>query len=320
MICLGIESTAHTLGVGVSNGKKVLSNEKDMYKPVKEGIVPRKAAEHHAQVVGEVLGRALSKAGVSLSEIDVFSFSQGPGLGACLKIGAGASVYLSQKYGKPLVGVNHCHAHLEISRFLLKMKDPLYVYVSGGNTQIIVGKKGGLPFSVLGETLDIGVGNLFDSLARELEFEYAHGSEVAKLAAKGKYFELPYTVKGMNFAFSGLLTSAVREKGRKSKEDICKSVMDTAFAEVCEASERALLMSKKKELIVCGGVAQNAQLCGHLKEMCEENSVKFGAAPNEFNADNGGMIAHTGMMSYMRNKRSLKDVKINQYWRIDEVE
>ncbi|VVB58724.1 tRNA N6-adenosine threonylcarbamoyltransferase [Candidatus Anstonella stagnisolia] len=319
MICLGIESTAHTIGVGVSNGKKVLSNDKGMYKPVKEGIVPRKAAEHHAQVVGEVLERAISKAGVSLSEIDVFSFSQGPGLGACLKIGAGASVYLSQKFGKPLVGVNHCHAHLEISRFLLKMKDPLYVYVSGGNTQIIVGKKGGLPFSVLGETLDIGVGNLFDSLARELEFEYAHGSEVAKLAARGKYFELPYTVKGMNFAFSGLLTAAVREKEKKSAEDICKSVMDTAFAEVCEASERALLMSKKKELIVCGGVAQNAQLCAHLKEMCEENSVKFGVALNEFNADNGGMIAHTGMMNYLKDKKGLKEVRINQYWRIDEV-
>jgi len=335
MICLGIESTAHTLGVGVSNGRKVLSNEKDMYKPIKEGIVPRKAAEHHAQVVGEVMERALEKANVSLSEIDVFSFSQGPGLGACLKIGAASALYLSQKYGKPLVGVNHCHAHLEISRFLLGMKDPLYVYVSGGNTQIIVGKRGGVPFSVLGETLDIGVGNLFDSLARELEFEYAHGSEVAKKAAQGKYFELPYTVKGMNFAFSGLLTAAVREKGKRSSEDICRSVMDTAFAEVCEAGERALLMSKKKELIVCGGVAQNAQLCKSLKGMCGENSVRFGVAPNEFNADNGGMIAHTGVQNYLKGKKGLKEVhverpcgrssrkpsvcSINQYWRIDEV-
>lgn len=319
MLCLGIESTAHTLGVGVSNGKKVLSNEKSVYKPVREGIVPRKAAEHHAQVMGEVLERAVSKAGVGQEQVDVFSFSQGPGLGACLKIGAGASVYLSQKYKKPLVGVNHPHAHLEISRFLLGMKDPLYVYVSGGNTQIIVGRRGGLPFSVLGETLDIGVGNLFDSLARELGFEYAHGSEVAKLAAKGEYFELPYTVKGMNFAFSGLFTAALRERGKRSSADICRSVMDTAFAEVCEASERALLMSKKKELIVCGGVAQSAQLCAHLKEMCEENSVKFGVAPNEFNADNGGMIAHTGMMNYMGNRKGLKEACINQYWRIDEV-
>lgn len=319
MLCLGIESTAHTLGIGVGDGKKMLSNEKSMYKPFKEGIVPRKAAEHHASVIGETMERALGKAGVGLGEIGLFAFSQGPGLGPCLKIGAGASVYLSQKCKKPLVGVNHCHAHLEICRHLEKLKDPLYVYVSGGNTQIIVGKKGSAPFCVLGETLDIGVGNLFDSLARKLEFEYAHGSEVAKLAALGEYFELPYTVKGMNFAFSGLLTAAVKMKGEKSNEDICRSVMDTAFAEICEASERALLMSKKKELAVCGGVAQNAQLCKNLREMCKENGVRFAVAPNEFNADNGGMIAHTGVMNYLKSKKGVKDAQINQYWRIDEI-
>ena len=320
MIALGIECTAHTLGVGICNERKMLANEKEMYKPVKEGIVPRKAAEHHARMIGKVMGRALEKASVGLKEVDVIAFSQGPGLGPCLKIGAAASVYLSLKYEKPLVGVNHCHAHLEICKRMCNLKDPLFVYVSGGNTQLVVGKKGGVPFRVLGETLDIGVGNLFDSLARELEFEYAHGSEVAKLASVGEYFELPYTVKGMNFAFSGLLTAAAKMKGKKSTEDICRSVMDTAFAEICEASERALLMSGKKELAVCGGVAQNAHFCSLLRGMCKENGARFVLAPNEFNADNGGMIAHTGIVQYLEEKKiDARKAQISQYWRIDEV-
>src|SRR3989338_11556523 len=140
---------------------------------------------------------------------------------------------------------------------MLSMMDPLYVYVSGANTQLIAANRPsarGPRFSVLGETLDMGLGNLFDVFAREAEFEYPHGSEVAKLASRGRYFPLPYTVKGMNFAFAGLLTSAVRSLGKQSKEDICRSLLETSFAELCEAAERALCLTSKKEVTVCGGV------------------------------------------------------------------
>jgi len=326
MLTLGFESTAHTFGVGIydSDSDRVLANCKAYYKPVKEGIVPRKAADHHAQNGKKVLDGALSDAKLALDDVDVFCYAAGPGLGPCLKTGYAAASFLSSMQGKPLVAVNHCHAHIETSRWQLKMENPLALYVSGGNTQIVGGevKKGvfGPPFNVFGETLDIGVGNLFDSFARELGEEFAHGSIIAQHAEKGKNcIELPYTVKGMNFAFSGLFTNAVKKIGKVDANDLCFSLMETAFSELCEATERALLLSGKTELLVAGGVAQNKTLCTKLKIVADENSAVFGVADNQFNADNGGMIAQTGYIQFKRGKRAMP-FAVNQKWRIDEVE
>ena len=339
MICLGIESTAHTLGVGICRrtGKNilVLANEKSMYKPeAGQGILPRAAADHHGENFLPVLSKALEDAGIGLRDVDLFSFSQGPGIGQCLRVSCAGAKYLASKYGKPLVGVNHCAAHLEISRGLLSMRDPLYVYVSGANTQLIAGNAAGAGgnvhaanlaqgsprYSVLGETLDMGLGNLFDVFAREAGFAYPHGSEVARMAQAGEYFPLPYTVKGMNFAFAGLLTSAVREMGRRKTEDVCRSLMETAFAELCEAAERALCLTEKKEMTVCGGVAQNARFCEMLSMVAKEQGAGFGVAAAEYNADNGAMIAYTGILEHMRGKRdAMGSLAPNGYWRIDEV-
>ncbi len=345
MLVLGFESTAHTFGVGIydSASNRIIANKKAFYKSLNEGIVPRKAADHHAQNASKVLGVALAEAGISLSDIDVFAYAAGPGLGPCLKTGYAAAKYLSLMHKKPLVPVNHCHAHIETARWQLKMKNPLALYVSGGNTQIVSGMKYGgktknagrgtaknshavvfgPPFFVYGETLDIGVGNLFDSFARELGEEFAHGSVIAAKAEKGKnYIELPYTVKGMNFAFSGLFTAAakkIRQPGIDTN-DLCFSLLETAFSELCEATERALLLSGKKELLVAGGVAQNKVLCGKLKLVADENDVLFGVADNQFNADNGAMIAQTGYVQYKRGKAIAQAKAFSrQKWRIDEV-
>jgi N6-L-threonylcarbamoyladenine synthase len=271
-----------------------------------------------------VLQEALLSSGISLGQVDLFSFSQGPGIGQCLRVSCAMAKFLSSKCKKPVVGVNHCHAHLEISRGLLGMKDPLYVYVSGANTQIITenrkGRGKGARFSVLGETLDMGLGNLFDVFAREANFEYPHGSEVARLAGMGGYFPLPYTVKGMNFAFAGLLTSAKREVGKRKTEDICHSLMETSFAEICESAERALCLTGKKEVTVCGGVAQNARFCWMLSLMCHQHGARFSVVDKEYNADNGAMIAYAGLSEWELGKREKIDaISPNGYWRIDEV-
>jgi len=336
MICLGIESTAHTIGVGIAEGKRILANAKRLYKtPAGQGILPRAAANHHEENLLPLIQGALSSSGLSMRDIGLFAFSRGPGIGQCLRISCAAAKFLASKYKKPILGINHCQAHLEVSSGLLGMEDPLYVYVSGANTQLIVKNQGaggartksrkngaGAPrFIVLGETLDIGLGNLFDVFAREAKFPYPHGSEVARLSSSGSYFPLPYTVKGMNFAFAGLLTSALREVGRRKTEDICNSLLETAFAEVCEASERALCLTSKKELTVCCGVAQNARFCDMLTQMCEGHAARFAAVAPEYNADNGAMIAYTALREWERGKReALAGLSPNGYWRIDEVE
>src|SRR3989338_11619348 len=140
MIVFGLESTAHTFGCGIvsdAGGKcNILANEKSAYTTQFGGIHPREAMEHHLQNAKEVIENALQKAEINWKDIDLISFSQGPGLGPCLRVGAIAARALALKYRKPLLGVNHCIAHIEIGKALTQAKNPIIVYVSGANTQI----------------------------------------------------------------------------------------------------------------------------------------------------------------------------------------
>src|SRR3989338_9051204 len=155
MICLGIESTAHTFGASVISGKRILSNVLDSYKTEKGGMIPHKVAEHHVNVTDSVIKKAMCTAHLSIKDIDIISYSRSPGLGHSLRIGAMAARTLSILNHIPLIGVNHCIAHLEIGRLLTNAKDPVLLYASGANTQIIAYEAG--KYRIMGETLDIGI-------------------------------------------------------------------------------------------------------------------------------------------------------------------
>ena len=178
LIVLGIESTAHTFGVAVLKGRTILANEKDAYvtKEGEGGMVPVKVAEHHVDVFDVVFKRALDKANIKPQDIDLIAFSSSPGLGHTLRIGATFARALASNLKKPLVPVNHCIAHLEIGRLMTDAKDPVLLYASGANTQIIAYEAG--KYRIFGETLDIGVGNFLDSFGRELGLGFPAGPQI----------------------------------------------------------------------------------------------------------------------------------------------
>jgi N6-L-threonylcarbamoyladenine synthase len=318
MICLGIESTAHTFGVGIVKNKEILSNEKSVYIPKKgSGIIPRDAAQHHAENASIVLKDALEKANLKMNDIDAIAFSQGPGLPQCLRVGAVVARILSLKYNKPLIGVNHCIAHIEIGKISTKSKDPVVLYLSGGNTQVIsfVGGK----YRVFGETQDVPIGNSLDMLARKFGMTMPGGPKIEELAKEGKYIEFPYVVKGMDLSFSGLVTGAIRKykKGIK-KEDIAYSFQETCFAMLTEVTERAMAHTDKEEVLLVGGVAANKRLQKMLKIMCEEREAKLFVVPKEYSGDNGSMIAVTGILH--KSPILIEQSGIRQKWRVDEVD
>ncbi|NYZ80168.1 N(6)-L-threonylcarbamoyladenine synthase Kae1 [Candidatus Micrarchaeota archaeon] len=312
MICLGIETTAHTFGVGIIDERgRALANERDIYKaPAGYGIIPAESAKHHARVAPEILKRALEKANVTLKDVDLIAVSTGPGLPPCLSAG----LRFAKTLEKPLIGVNHCVAHIEIGRLTGGMKDPLNVYVSGGNTQIAGYENG--RYRVYGETLDIGIGNAIDKFARGIGLEMPGGPKVEALALNGtKYVELPYTVKGMDLTFSGIVTSAL--KSNASKEDLCYSFQETVYSMLTEVTERALAHAEKKEVMLSGGVAQSKRLQKMIKEMCDGHKASFFVPDASVCGDNGLMIAWTGILARNKPKTPLD---IRPRWRTDEVE
>jgi glycoprotease/Kae1 family metallohydrolase len=322
LLVLGIESSAHTLGVGVVKNGKVLSNEKTMYEIGGGGILPAKAADLHASNIENLIKRAVDSAGCSAEEIDAIGYTKGPGLGPCLRVGQLAALTIAKERSIPLLPVNHAVAHIEITRHLAKAKDPLVLYVSGGNSQIL-----GLvqdPFRhyhIYGETFDIGVGNMLDGFARAAKLVPAWGSSVEKLAGGGRYVSMPYSVKGMDFTFTGLLTNAIKLLGYQNKKDVAYSLQETAFAMLCEATERALLLNWKDDLLLSGGVAQSKRLSEMLGIMAHSHKVRFHVAPNEYNADNGAMIAIVAEKMYRQGFDDRRqDYSVDQRYRIDSVE
>ncbi len=321
MISLGIESTAHTFGVAVLKEKKVLSNVKDVYTTKKGGMIPVKVAEHHINVCDKVLKQALSRANLKLKDIDIISFSISPGLGHSLRVGAVVARTLALKLRKPLIGVNHCIAHLEIGRMLSNFKDPVLLYASGANTQVIAYDGG--KYRIFGETLDIGIGNFMDSFARFIGLGFPGGPKIEKLASKSKnYIQLPYTVKGMDVSFGGLLTNLKTKynSGKYKVEDLAYSTQETVFAMLTEVSERALAHCEKSELVLGGGVACNKRLQEMCSLMCEDRDAKFYCPDNEFLVDNAAMIAWTGLLMYKSGVTvKVEDSAIKPYERTDDV-
>jgi len=322
MICLGIESTAHTFGIGIvdSNGK-ILANVKDAYMTEEGGIVPAEAADHHVKVCDEVIKKALEKAGLKIKDIDLIAFSQAPGLGHTLRIGAFTARALSVINKIPLIGVNHCIAHLTIGELLTKAKDPVLLYASGANTQVIAYEGG--KYRIFGETLDIGVGNFLDSFARVIGLGFPGGPKIYELALKSnRFIELPYSVKGMDVSFGGLLTNLKQKvkSGKYKREDLCYSVQETVFAMLLEVSERAMAHCNKKELLLGGGVACNLRLQEMAKKMCKDRGAECYILENQFNVDNGAMIAWQGILEYNAGKRmNIDEAVIKPYQRTDEV-
>ncbi|HIH37392.1 bifunctional N(6)-L-threonylcarbamoyladenine synthase/serine/threonine protein kinase [Candidatus Woesearchaeota archaeon] len=321
MICLGIESTAHTFGVGVIDKKKhILANIRKMYVTESGGIIPIAAAKQHEQHADALIKQALADAKLKIQDIDLIAFSQGPGLGPCLRVGMNTAKELHNNYSIPCIGVNHCIAHLEIAKALTKAKDPVLLYTSGANTQVIAFESG--KYRVFGETLDNGVGNFIDGIARYLGLGFPGGPKIEEIAKKGKkYIELPYVVKGMDVSFGGLQTN-IKHKIDKQEfkiEDLMFSMQETVFAMLLEVAERALFHCEKKELVIGGGVACNKRLQEMCEEMCRENKFRFYCPNRPFLIDNGVMIAWLGINMATKNAK-LNEFSIHPYERTDDVD
>jgi N6-L-threonylcarbamoyladenine synthase len=318
MVVLGIECTAHTFGVGIVKEGKILSNIRDMYKPKKGGIIPIDSAVHHKKVADNVYRKAFDEAKLKESDVDAIAFSNAPGLAPCLIEGMNYAKKKANELNAPLIPVNHCIAHLEIGQSV-GAKDPILLYASGANTQIIAFAAG--KYRVFGETLDSGIGNFIDTFARHCGIGFPGGPEIEMKAKKGKYIELPYSIKGMDVSFSGILTKLKQlyDKGEKI-EDLSYSLQETVFAMLVESVERALAHTGKEELVLGGGVACNKRLQVMCKIMCKERGTKFYCPENSLLVDNGAMIAYTGeVMLKAGIKKKLEDIDIAPRERTDDV-
>jgi N6-L-threonylcarbamoyladenine synthase/protein kinase Bud32 len=309
---LGIEGTAWNLSAALF-GEELVALHSSPYQPPHGGIHPREAAQHHASSMKSVIAKVIGDP----AEIAAIAFSQGPGLGPCLRTVATAARSLALALNVPLIGVNHCVAHVEIGRWATGCDDPIVLYASGANTQVL----GYLHsrYRIFGETLDIGLGNALDKFARSKGLPHPGGPLIEEQAREGTPIDLPYTVKGMDLAFSGLVSAA--KESRAPLADVCAGLQETAFAMCVEVTERALAHAGKSEVLLVGGVGANGRLQEMLRQMCEERGARFYVPDRKYIGDNGAMIAYTGrIMLEVGQTLSLEASGVRPGYRSDDVE
>ena len=319
MIIFGLEGTAWNLSAALVDEMEVIHEKSATYTPASGGIHPREASQHHAEHMAKVVGDVISFAREKDLKIDAVAFSQGPGLGPCLRTVATAARVLSLRFEIPLVGVNHCVAHIEVGKWQSGARDPAVIYVSGANSQVLALRQG--RYRIFGETLDISIGNAIDKFARSIGLPHPGGPKVEDLAKKAKqYIPLPYTVKGMDLSFSGLSTAATQAANAHDLADVCYSLQETAFAMLVEVTERAMAHAEKKEAMLVGGVGANKRLGEMLRIMCEERGARFFLPPRKFMGDNGSMIAYTGLIMLKSGVTTpMQESKVRPNYRTDDV-
>lgn len=342
MIAVGLEGSANKLGVGVilhppkGGPAQILSNIRHTYvSPPGEGFLPKDTAKHHRSFVVAVVRQALQDAGVTVKEVDCICYTKGPGMGAPLQSVALAARMLSLLWSKKLVGVNHCVGHIEMGREITGATNPVVLYVSGGNTQVIAYSS--QRYRIFGETLDIAVGNCLDRFARTLNIsnDPAPGYNIEQLAKKGRFLlDLPYSVKGMDCAFGGILTR-VDELAAQMKQhilkdiltgqdiipaDLCFTLQETVYAMLVEITERAMAHVGSNQVLIVGGVGCNERLQEMMGMMATERGGSVYATDERFCIDNGIMIAHAGLLAYESGFQTpLDESTCTQRFRTDDV-
>jgi len=338
-IVLGIEGSANKVGVGVLQYKPgnreylILSNPRKTYvAPTGHGFLPKQTAWHHQEHIVALIRAALEEAFPNETKpetrISAICFTKGPGMEAPLQSCAVAARTLALLWDVPMVGVNHCVGHIEMGRIACASSDPVVLYVSGGNTQVIAYSD--QRYRIFGETIDIAIGNCLDRFARTigLSNDPSPGYNIEQEAkVKGcQFLELPYTVKGMDVSFSGILTHVEQlaktklKVGEITKADLCYSLQETVFAMLVEITERTMAHTGQNQVLIVGGVGCNKRLQDMMAAMVSERGGSLCAMDHRYCIDNGAMIAQAGILALQFGETTaLEDTWCTQRFRTDQV-
>ena len=335
LITLGIESSCDETGIALYQmGRGLLAHA--LYTQVAMhseygGVVPELASRDHVRRIIPLARQVMHEADVSLNQIDAIAYTQGPGLGGALLVGASVANALAYALDIPIIGIHHLEGHL-LSPLLA---DPapefpfVALLVSGGHTQLMRVDSVG-QYTLLGETLDDAAGEAFDKSAKLLGLDYPGGPALAKLAASGRpgQFKLPRPMLhsgDLDFSFSGLKTAVltlVRQSGNdeQTRADIACATQEAIIDVLAHKACAALAQTGLNRLVVAGGVGANQLLRNRLNEYIGKRNGRVFYPDLEFCTDNGAMIAFAGALR-LAQLQGNKDYRFNvkPRWNLAEI-
>ncbi len=325
LITLGIESSCDETGIALyQTGRGLLAHALHTQIAMHSeygGVVPELASRDHVRRVVPLIRQVMQQAGVSLDQVDAIAYTQGPGLGGALLVGASVANSLAYALDIPTIGIHHLEGHL-LSPLL---SDPapefpfVALLVSGGHTQLMrvegVGR-----YELLGETVDDAAGEAFDKSAKLLGLSYPGGPALAQLAASGRpgLYKLPRPMLhsgNLDFSFSGLKTAVltlVRQSGfdEQTRADIAYATQEAIIDVLAHKARAALAQTGLTQLVVAGGVGANQMLRSRLSDDIGKRGGRVFYPDLEFCTDNGAMIAFAGALR-LAQQQGHRDYRFN---------
>jgi N6-L-threonylcarbamoyladenine synthase len=316
-IILAIESSCDETSAAVCINGTIASNIVATQQVHEQygGVVPELASRAHLQHIVPVVDAAILKANITLEALDAIAVTASPGLLGSLIVGTSFAKSMSLALGKPIIAVNHMHAHV-LANLIPENKPDfpfLCLTVSGGHTQIVLCKSPN-ELTLLGETLDDAAGEAFDKSAKLLGLPYPGGPLIDKYAALGneKAFTFPEpNIPDFNFSFSGLKTSILYFVQKQvaanpnfiqdNLPDICASIQNRIITILLKKLKKAAQHTGIKHICIAGGVSANKGLRTAFENLGKRMQWQTYIPAFEYCTDNAGMIAITGYYKYLAN-------------------
>jgi len=325
MHVLGVETSCDETSVAVVEKQKVLSNiifSSLKYHAPFGGVIPEIASRQHLKSIETCFDFSLKEAGITPEQIDLIAVTLNPGLVGSLLVGINFARALSYSLNKPLIEINHLHAHL-FAAFLNKQEKIEFPFlglvVSGGHTELYDVKDFD-KITVIGKTRDDACGEALDKIGRLYGLGYPAGPIIDKMfdinLVDKKAFEIKGLKDSFDFSFSGIKTKAayiyrdlLKNGQAKDKETIKKIISSFQFSVISHIIERVqgVMATKKYKSLVCGGgVAANSFLRTNLELVCKNRNIPLNLSEIKYCADNAAAVAGLGF--YMYNTLNIKPV------------
>ena len=321
-VILGIESSCDDTSAAVIVDGVLRSNVIASQKVHEAygGVVPELASRAHQQNIVPVVSEALKQANVNPSELSAIAFTRGPGLLGSLLVGVSFAKGMAIGLNKPIVDVNHLHAHV-LSHFIKKEESDevpefpfICLLISGGNSQIIL-VKGYNDMTILGQTIDDAAGEAFDKCAKVMGLPYPGGPHIDRLAQTGDAKRFKFSkpnIPGYDYSFSGLKTSFLYTLRDAKKEnpnfveeninDLAASLQRTIIDILLKKLDQAVKDYPVKHVAIGGGVSANSGVRNAISEFCEKRNIRAWIPERAFTTDNAAMVAIAGYFKYKDNQ------------------
>lgn len=324
-LVLGLETSCDETSAAVLDGDHRILGHVILSQDVHEvygGVVPELAARAHVRRVDRVVGEALSRAGVALSDVDLLGVTAGPGLIGALLVGVCWTKAAAYGLGRPWVGVHHMEAHLFAPSLEQPEAVPPFValLVSGGHTLLLHAARWG-EYRLLGATRDDAAGEAFDKVAKLLGLPYPGGPALERLAASGdaslhplprpmlRPSQRPRDRDYYDFSFSGLKTAVVdvvagleaRGELDDQRAHVAAAFQAAAVDVLAGKTMRAVEATGCRRVLLGGGVSANRALREEMARRLGSDGRVLHASPR-LSLDNGAMVARAARFRFDRGE------------------